>query len=171
VTVTILPTPPSLSAPASTTEVDAELKIIRMFATVMDEIVTIPGTKMKIGLDPILGFIPVIGDLGSAAVSAYLLRAASRFGVPGIIQARMLLNIFIDTVLGLVPFVGDYLDIMFKANAKNAALIISAVENRKTAGRSSWFTLISVFLAFIVIVVGGFVGTVMLAKWAWNLTD
>ena len=136
----------------------------------MDEAVTLPGTNLKIGLDPILGLIPVIGDLGSSAVSAYLLRVAARLGVPTIIQMRMLLNILIDTVIGLVPVVGDYLDILYKANVKNANLIIYAVENHKTAGRSSWLVVIGMFLALITIVVGGFIGTVMLAKWAWNLS-
>lgn len=157
-TVKILPNP----------DEQAELEIIRMFATVMDEAVTVPGTKLKFGLDAILGLLPGIGDLGSAAISAYLLRAASRLGVPMVVQLRMLLNIFIDTMLGLVPIVGDYLDILFKSNVRNANLILHAVENRKTAARSSWFTLIGVFTLFILITVGGFVGTIFVVKWIWN---
>jgi hypothetical protein len=133
----------------------------------MDEAVTIPGTRLKVGLDALLGLLPGIGDIGSAAISAYLLRVAARLGVPTVVQVRMLLNILIDTVLGMVPIVGDYLDMLFKANAKNAALIVNAVENRATAGRSSWFALVGVFLAFALIVGGGFVGAVFLAKWVW----
>ncbi len=146
----------------------AELVVVNALAKVMDEAVTIPGTNVKIGLDPILGLLPVVGDIGSSAISLYMLRAAQRLGVPLIVQLHMLMHILIDTVLGLVPIVGDYLDILYKANVKNAALIQHAVENRETGGRSSWLTFISVLLAFILIVGGGIVGTVFLVKWAWN---
>lgn len=144
------------------------MEFVRAFATVMDQAVTIPGTRLKIGLDSILGLIPGVGDVGSAAISAYLFRTAHRLGVPAVVQVRMLLNILIDTVLGLVPFIGDFLDIIHKANAKNAALIINSVENRGTARRSSWLSVVGISLVFIAIVAGGFVGTVFLAKWVWN---
>jgi hypothetical protein len=144
------------------------LEFVRAFATVMDEAFTIPGTRLKVGLDSILGLLPGIGDLGSAAISAFLFRSAHRLRVPTIVQMRMLLNILIDTLLGLVPFVGDFLDVVHKANAKNAALIVNAVENRRTAARSSWFAVFGISLAFILIVASGFVGTIFLAKWVWN---
>lgn len=147
----------------------AELNIVRAIANVMDEAVPIPGTKLTFGLDALLGLIPGIGDLGSAAVSAYLIRAAQRLNVPSVVQFRMLLNILADTLIGLVPVVGDYLDILFKANVKNARLILDSVENRGSGGRSSWLVVIGMFLALVAIVVGGFVGTIMLARWAWNL--
>jgi hypothetical protein len=134
----------------------------------MDEAVTIPGTRLKIGLDSILGLLPGIGDVGSSLISAILFRSAHRLGVPTVVQVRMLLNLLIDTLLGLVPFVGDFLDIVHKANAKNAALIVESVENRRTARRSSWFAVVGISLAFVAIVAGGFVGTVFLAKWVWN---
>jgi hypothetical protein len=134
----------------------------------MDELVTVPGTKVKIGLDPIIGLIPGIGDVGSAAIGAYIIRTANRLGVPAIVQMRMLLNLLIDTLLGLVPIIGDYLDVLYKANAKNAALVQRAVENREATGRSSWLVFIGIFAAFILIVAGGIMGTVFLVKWAWN---
>lgn len=145
-----------------------ELEIVRRLAKVMDELVTIPGTKLKLGLDPIIGLIPGVGDVGSAAVGAYIIRAANRLGVPAIVQLRMLLNLLIDTLIGLVPIVGDYLDVLYKANAKNAVLVQRSVENREATGRSSWLLFIGMIAAFILIVVGGLVGTVFLVKWAWN---
>ncbi|HEY1188612.1 MAG TPA: DUF4112 domain-containing protein [Gemmata sp.] len=147
---------------------EAELLIIRGIAKVMDEAVTIPNTNVKIGLDAVLGLIPIIGDLGSAAVGAYLLRAAARLNVPTVVIARMLLNLLIDASLGLIPIVGDYLDILYKANAKNARLVLEAVENRTSAARYGWFKLIGTFTAFALIVGGGLVGTVYAFKWLWN---
>lgn len=180
--VTILSLPPGpTSAPQDPPELttvkillsreeQAELAIIWGLAKVMDEALTVPGTKIKVGLDPIIGLIPVIGDLGSAAISAYILRAAARLRVPTIVQMHILLHILVDTMLGMMPIVGDYLDVLYKANMKSAALVQKAVENRQTGGRSSWLLFIGTFLLFVAIVTGGLVGTVLLVKWAWNLT-
>jgi hypothetical protein len=145
-----------------------ELEVVRQIRKWMDEIITIPGTKIKIGLDPILGLIPGVGDLSTAAVSGYLLSAANRLGVPTVVMVRMLGNVAIDAVLGLIPFVGDLFDAAHKANAKNAKLVEQAIVNRDTTSRSSWLRLVAVFAVFVAIIAGGIVGTVMLTKWAWN---
>jgi hypothetical protein len=145
-----------------------ELEIVRQIRKWMDELFTIPGTKIKVGLDPILGLIPGVGDLSTAAVSGYLLSAANRLGVPTVVMVRMLLNVAIDTVLGLIPFVGDLFDAAHKANAKNAALVEQAIVNRENTARSSWWRLIGAFAAFFAIIVGGIVGTVFLVKWLWT---
>ncbi len=151
-----------------TREEEAELLVLRAIAKVMDEAVTIPNTKLKVGLDAVFGLLPVVGDLGSAAIGSYILRAANRLGVPSVVIARMLFNLLIDAVLGFIPIVGDYLDILYKANAKNAALVVEAVENRQTAARASWLKLIGTFAAFLLIVGGSLVGTVFVVKWLWN---
>jgi hypothetical protein len=63
----------------------AELENVRRVAEVMDDAVALPGTRLKVGLDAVLGLIPGLGDLGSAAIGAYLLRSASRLGVPAVV--------------------------------------------------------------------------------------
>lgn len=145
-----------------------ELEIVRAIRKVMDEAVPVPGTRIRFGLDALLGLIPGVGDAGSAAVSAYLLRAAHNLGVPTVVMVRMLGNIFVDALIGFVPVIGDYLDVLYKANAKNARLIEEAVVNRETTAKASWWRLVAVFAAFLVIVLGGFVGTVLLTKWLWT---
>ena len=149
-------------------QVEADLVIVRGIAKVMDEAVTVPGTKFKFGLDSIIGLIPFVGDAGSAAISAYLLRAASRLGVPLVVQLRMLLNIVIDGVIGVIPFVGDVLDVLYKANARNARLILESVEHRGAGTRSSWLIFIGMLLALVTVVGGTLIGAIFLAKWAWN---
>ena len=146
-----------------------ELEIIRQIRKWMDEAVTLPGTKLKFGLDPIIGLIPGIGDLSSAAIGAYVLKAANKLGVPTIVMVRMLFNLAIDALIGLIPIVGDYLDVLYKANSKNVALVEQSILNRETTARSSWWRLAGVFAVFFLIVLGGFVGAVFLAKWLWNL--
>jgi hypothetical protein len=134
----------------------------------MDELFTVPGTKFKVGLDPILGLIPGLGDLTTAAVSGYLLSAANRLGVPTVVMMRMLLNVAIDTLLGFIPLVGDAFDAAHKANAKNAALVEQALVNPVATARGSWLRLFGALAALILIVVGGVVGAVLLAKWLWT---
>lgn len=147
---------------------EAELIVLRGIAKVMDEAVTIPNTRVKVGLDALLGLIPVVGDVGSAAVGAYILRAAARLGVPTVVIAQMLLNLLIDAVLGFIPIIGDSLDVLYKANAKNAALVVQAVEHRGATARGSWLKLIGTFAAFVLIAGTGLVGTIYTVKWLWN---
>ncbi len=146
-----------------------ELAIIRKLRTVMDEAVAVPGTRIKFGLDSVIGLIPGVGDLSGAAIGGYVLHAANKLGVPTVVMARMLLNLGIDALIGIIPIVGDYLDVLYKANSKNVALVEQAVLNRETTARSSWWRLAGVFAAFGAIVLGGFVGAVFLAKWIWTM--
>jgi hypothetical protein len=96
----------------------------RRLARLLDSAIVIPGTDIRIGLDPILGLLlPELGDALSAALSVTLLGVAFRQRVPKLVMARMLLNIVIDAVLGAIPLVGDLFDFAFKANEKNLALI------------------------------------------------
>ncbi|MBN9117843.1 MAG: DUF4112 domain-containing protein [Planctomycetes bacterium] len=145
-----------------------ELAIVRAIRKWMDEAVTVPGTRLKIGLDSVIGLIPGVGDLSGAAIGGYMLHAAHKLGVPTVVMVRMLVNLAIDTLIGLIPVVGDYLDVLYKANSKNAALIERAILDRETTARASWWRLIGVFAAFLVIVLGGIAGTVFLVKWLWT---
>lgn len=147
-----------------------ELALIRQIRKWMDEAVTIPGSKLKVGLDPIIGLIPVIGDLSSAAIGGYILHAANKLGVPTNVMVRMLFNLVIDALIGFIPVVGDYLDVLYKANSKNVALIEQSILNRETTARSSWWRLIAVLGVFGLVVLGSFVGAVFLAKWIWTMS-
>lgn len=96
----------------------------RRLATLLDSAITIPGTDIKIGLDPILGFLlPEVGDALTAVLSLALLGVALRERVPKVVVVRMLLNIAFDALLGAIPLLGDVFDFAFRANEKNLALI------------------------------------------------
>jgi hypothetical protein len=96
----------------------------RRLAQLLDSAITIPGTDVKIGLDPILGLVlPELGDALTAVLSLTLLGVALRERVPKLIIARMLLNIALDAVLGAIPVLGDVFDFAFRANEKNLTLI------------------------------------------------
>jgi hypothetical protein len=96
----------------------------RQLSRLLDGAITIPGTKVKIGLDPILGLLlPELGDALTGVLSLTLLGVAYRERVPTWVLARMLVNIALDALLGAIPAIGDLFDFAFRANEKNLALI------------------------------------------------
>jgi hypothetical protein len=113
------------------TEVDEAIERLDALATVMDSIVKIPGTNVRIGVDALLGLVPVIGDIASQAISGYLIWEARRLGASKLVIGRMIANSAIDTVVGAVPFLGDAFDIAFRANKRNVALLKTHLHDRR----------------------------------------
>ena len=97
----------------------------------MDNLLRVPGTQFRFGLDPLIGLVPGFGDTGSAIVSAMALIAAARRGLPKILLARMSLNILINEAVGIIPIVGDAFSFWFKSNARNYEL------SEKVLGRAA----------------------------------
>jgi hypothetical protein len=122
----------------------------RKFARIMDRLIGIPGSEVGIGLDAIVGaIIPVGGDAIGGVAGLYVVLQAIRAKVPAIVIARMLLNIGLDALLGVVPVVGDIADVFFQSNKMNLRLL----EHHAGGGKSTstdW------------IIVGGAFGFVML---------
>ena len=96
----------------------------------MDGAFVVPGTNIRLGLDAIIGFVPVAGDMISGIVSSYLIWEARQLGAPSWLIARMVGNTLLDTTIGAIPVVGDAFDIMFRANMKNMALLRRHMEKR-----------------------------------------
>jgi Domain of unknown function (DUF4112) len=105
-----------------------QLKRLRQISKLLDSAIVIPGTKQRIGLDPILGLIPGGGDTVSAALSGYIIIEAARMGLPRAALIKMVMNIAIDTVAGSVPIVGDIFDVVSKANLRNMQIVESHVK-------------------------------------------
>ncbi len=100
---------------------EAEARIA-LIARLLDELITIPGTRHHLGLDAIVGLIPGFGDVASAAVGGWVILEAARFRLPRIVLARMVANTLVDLVIGVVPIVGDLFDVVFKSNSRNLSL-------------------------------------------------
>lgn len=124
--------PPEKSAEAETQ------RISEFIARVMDNLVKVPGTNFKVGLDPILGLLPGFGDTGTALVSMVVLLQAAGAGLPRIAIARMALNVMINTVAGAIPGVGDAFSIWFKSNARNHAILKKYGGGKRRATRGDW---------------------------------
>jgi len=121
--------------------------LFKWLALIMDEFVRVPGTKFKIGLDPLLGLLPGFGDTGSALVSAFALIQAARLGVPKVLLARMSLNILINEIIGIVPVAGDAFSFWFKSNARNYQIIKDhTAAPGAVVRRSDWIFVIAVLV-------------------------
>jgi hypothetical protein len=96
---------------------------LRRWAVLLDSQFRVPGTGIRFGLDAIIGLVPGLGDISTPAFAALLLLQSVRMRLPAVVLARIVLNAGIDMALGLVPIVGDLVDIGWKANLRNLALL------------------------------------------------
>jgi Domain of unknown function (DUF4112) len=127
------------------------LRRLRQISRLLDKAVTIPGTRVGIGLDPILGFLPVGGDFLGILFSSYIVLEAAWLGVPASTLGRMVVNIIVDGLLGVVPLVGDLFDFAWTANEYNIRLLedyLKFPSQRKSADK--WFVVAVLIVLFIV---------------------
>lgn len=103
--------------------IEASVARIEAVSRLMDDLFEIPGTNVRVGLDAIIGLVPIVGDLISQAVSSYIIWEARQLGVSRFTMGRMIANSALDTVVGIIPVAGDAFDVMFRANRKNLALL------------------------------------------------
>jgi hypothetical protein len=99
------------------------LRRIRRLSILLDSSITIPGTKFKIGLDPLIGLLPGAGDLVTTGLACYIVIEAHRLGAPASILLRMIGNVAIDALVGAIPVLGDIFDFAWKCNVRNMRLL------------------------------------------------
>lgn len=128
---------------------DSDTRRLRAVARLMDDLVRIPGTRIRFGLDPLIGMLPVAGDAAGALLSAYSLLVAFRLGAPAPVLLRMGGNIAIDALVGAVPFLGDLFDFGWKANRRNLLLLESFEASPARVGRVSRALVLLAVLALL----------------------
>ena len=137
---------------------------VQVLADLLDNAIRIPGTEIRIGLDPLIGLVPGIGDFAGAALSIYIVLEGARAGIPRTVLLRMLANVGVDSLVGSIPALGDLFDFGWKANAKNAQLLRAHLEEPQRTSRASGLFVALVLLAVVLLAAGGFVLTVLLLK-------
>ncbi len=95
----------------------------------------IPGTKIPFGLDSVIGLVPVLGDVVTAAMGAYIVWEARNMGMSKWQLIRMSFNVGIDTLIGAIPFVGDAFDLVWRSNSKNLRIIKKHLDKHHPATR------------------------------------
>lgn len=140
------------------------LQSMRSLARLLDDIVRVPGTNISIGLDPLLNLIPFAGDAIGTLMSVSLLITAVRMNVPKRVLARMIVNIGIDALIGVIPAIGQVLDFVWKANSKNMALLERYAVMPEATKKASSVALIVVLMVVLAIVCGTLVSAYWLLK-------
>ena len=136
----------------------------RGLARLLDDLIRIPGTNIGIGLDPVIGLIPGLGDVIGGVMSSYILLVAAQEGAPTSVLIRMLGNIALDSVVGVVPVVGDLFDVGMKSNRRNVDLLERYLGSPRETKAASRGVVALVFLAVALVVVGVIAAGVWLVR-------
>jgi len=134
-----------------TSEIDGAVALL---ARIMDSLFRVPGTKFRFGVNPMIGFIPVVGDQIDAVISASVLLSSVKHRLPKIVLARMGLNVLLNAFFQGLPVVGDSITLVFKANQRNYELLRKYAGRGKPVTRGDWI--------FVLGIVGGTIGLAIL---------
>jgi hypothetical protein len=145
------------------------LKRIQKLAHLLDNAFTIPGTSYNIGLDPLLGLFPAMGDYIGFILSGYIVWESAKLGVSKSILYRMTLNIIIDFLGGIFPFFGDIFDVMWKANQKNTILLENYLKSPEKTKKVNKLFLLLLFTILFIFVTTSVVITIFILKFIWEL--
>ena len=96
---------------------------IEAMEALLERAFTLPGTNRRVGLDSVLGLVPILGDVITAAMGAWLIWEARNLGMSKFHLARMTGNVAFDTAIGFVPLLGDAIDFLFRSNTRNLRIV------------------------------------------------
>lgn len=141
---------------------------LRQLSRLLDNLIRVPGTSYGIGLDPVLGLIPGGGDLLGGLLSAYIVFKAFQFGVPRETLIRMASNIALETIVGVVPVLGDVFDVAWKANVKNVEILETYIDAPPVGQQADqWFVWLLIAGLLLLVVVISLVSVAIIAL-LWN---
>lgn len=142
---------------------DVRLARVRTLARLLDSAVRVPGTNIRVGLDPLLGLVPGLGDVAGAAFAGYVILLGSQLGVPRAVVLRMVSNVAIDTIVGAVPVLGDLFDVAWKSNTKNLALLERSIDPRVGATRPVNKLFVAAALLVLTLLIAGAIAVAVVA--------
>ena len=123
----------------------------------LDSAFEIPGTSYRVGLDPVIGLVPWVGDLVSPLFTIALLWQAREMALPRVVQLRMVINVAIDALVGAIPVAGDLFDFAWKANDKNMALLERHAHTARRTSVGDWLFVAGIVVALLLIAAAPFV--------------
>jgi hypothetical protein len=118
-------------------------------AALLDDIFRIPGTKIRFGLDALIGWVPGIGDAMTGIASFLIVFASWRRGAKAVTLARMIANVLLETAIGAIPVAGDVFHVIWKANRRNYRLLLREREQPAANTGRDWTFLAVLLLAVI----------------------
>lgn len=162
----------STSSENTTLPNDPDMARLDALAKLLDNQFAIPGTNFRFGLDGIIGLIPYVGDMAGFIVSGFLFRTMMKHGAGPLLMLRMMGNILLDTIVGIVPLLGDLFDFGYKANRRNVDLLrdyYASGQHRPNAKGSLLILGILFFILFAALIWGIWKLAAWLAAWVWGL--
>lgn len=126
---------------------------LNRLAWLLDSSIPIPGTRLSIGIDALIGLVPFIGDLVGVLLSSTILVQAARLGAGRSVLARMAFNVAVEGLAGLVPLAGDVFDAAWKANQRNVRLLNQWMDQPQRAERSSLLLVAGIVTGLVALVV------------------
>lgn len=136
---------------------EKDLKWIETFSKTMDSRFTIPGTKIKFGVDPILSLFPVIGDFITFLLSAVLIYTMHQHGASRNVVIKMVLNSTLDAIIGAIPLVGTVFDVFYRSNDRNVKLLKEHYFEGKHQGSGNGL-LLTIIICAVILVAAAFYG-------------
>lgn len=140
---------------------------LRSLSYWLDTAIAIPGTRIRFGLDPIIGLLPGGGDTAGLLLSSYIVLEAARLGASKSVLSTMAFNILLETVAGIVPFVGDLFDATWKSNVRNLSLLedyLKVPHSRRERANNRWFALLLIG-ALVLVFISCVVLSIQLLRW------
>jgi hypothetical protein len=135
--------------PSLTPSERRRLEAFERWATLLDAAFGIPGTRIRFGLDALIGLVPGAGDAVAGLFSAAIIVQAARMGIPRVVLARMVFNALLDIVVGAVPFLGDLFDVGWKANLRNVRLLDRFVRQGQRTPTRGDYAFVGVLLTIL----------------------
>jgi hypothetical protein len=132
-----------------------DMESLDRLARLLDDFIRIPFLNVRVGLDPILGLVPWVGDTLTALFSLYLIGSAVQYRAPKVIVMRMAMNVAFDFLLGIIPFVGDASDFFIKSNRWNMNLLRRYAQERGRPSLSDYLFVTAVIGALVLLIAGG----------------
>jgi hypothetical protein len=128
---------------------DPRLRRLALLTRLLDQAFRVPGTQWRFGIEALLGLVPGLGDSIGSLLGGYGVWLARQLGAPASVQARMLLNLGVDALVGAVPLAGDLFDVVFKAHVRNERLLRDWLARPQPAARTSLAVLVGGMLALV----------------------
>lgn len=137
-------------------------------AWLLDNSIRLPGTDFRIGLEALLGLVPVVGDAAGVVLSGYIVYHAARLGVPSSILLRMVTNVAVEGVVGSIPFAGDVFDAAWKANQRNVDLLNEYLDQPERAAAASRAYMLMLVAMLVAVVLVTSVIAFLMVNWVWS---
>lgn len=147
----------------------ASLRRLRGLSHVLDNAIAIPGLGYRVGLDPLIGLLPGGGDIMAGLISIYVVAEAARLGVPAATLGRMGINILIEVLMGTFPVVGDFFDVVWKANARNVDLLERHIRDPIPSSRIDKVLAAILITGLLAVVLGTATLSLLFVRWVLQL--